>query len=307
MDPGYRPRDSRHQSGGLRGGCARVSGGARPVTTIAILSDPDLLDLLEGVDPGLVRDLAESIVDPVCFLAEFYEECPRLRRGRGDGRLAEPDTAFACTFLDLQLSRSLSARFEYDNELVMGKLDTLEFRGFAPMEVEPFLPLQDEISDFEFGGDSQGIWRHGLYRAWLNWETEHFQVILGRQRIPWGVGRLWNPIDRFNAIGPLAIESDQSGGVDAVNARLRFSGFTYLQGVYAAAEESDNQSYAARLHGVFRDVDYSLVAGVFEKALALGFDLDGNLGDAAARAEVVWTRLRSRDPADRLGCRLGAR
>jgi hypothetical protein len=77
--------------------------------------------------------------------------------------------------------------------------------------------------------------------------------------------------------------------VDAVNARWRFSGFTYLQGVYAAAEDSDDQSYAVRLHGVFRDVDYSLVAGVFEKAFALGFDLEGNLGDAAARVEVVWT------------------
>jgi hypothetical protein len=187
--------------------------------------------------------------------------------------------------LDLRITPRLSAALAYDHELRAGNLDTFEAQLGRAIDTQQWAPLDWTIIE----GDSFS-WDHLFYRLHLDYESEHVGVTLGRQRIPWGVGRLWNPIDRFNAIGPLAIESDQSGGVDAVNARLRFSGFTYLQGVYAAAEDSDDQSYAARLHGVFRNVDYSLVAGVFEKALALGFDLDGNLGDAAARAEVVWTR-----------------
>jgi hypothetical protein len=218
----------------------------------------------------------------VCVRAEGFPNCPAFL-------LVNETSVFTSLTrvrgrLDLRITPRLSAALAYDHELRAGTLDTFEAQLGRGIGTEQWAPLDWTITE----SDSFS-WDHLFYRLHLDYESEHVGVTLGRQRIPWGVGRLWNPIDRFNAIGPLAIESDQSGGVDALNARLRFSGFSYLQGVYAAAEQSSNQSYAARLHGVFRDVDYSLVAGVFEKALALGFDLDGNLGDAAARAEVVWT------------------
>jgi hypothetical protein len=255
-------------------------------SAIAILGDPELVELLEDIDPGLVRDLADSIVDPVCFLAEFFEDCPAFDEV-GGARVWQSLLRLRIR-LDFQLSRSLSARLEYDNELVMGKLDTLEFRGFAPMEVEPYLPLQDQISDFEFGGDSQGIWRHGLYRAWLNWETEHFQVILGRQRIPWGVGRLWNPIDRFNPISPLAIEQSESPGVDSVVATWFASEAAALDAVFAPGNDGDPADYALRLHGLVADTDYSLMAGVFDDANTLGATMERNLGDMAVHVEAVY-------------------
>jgi len=217
-----------------------------------------------------------------CLLAANFPNCPAFL-------LVNEANVFTSLTrvrgrLDLRITPRLSAALAYDHELRAGRLGTFEAQLGRAIDTQQWAPLDWTITE----SDSFS-WDHLFYRLYLDYESEHVGVTLGRQRVPWGVGRLWNPIDRFNAIGPLAIESDQSGGVDAVNARLRFSGFTYLQGVYAAAEDSDNQSYAARLHGVFRDVDYSLVAGVFEKALTVGFDLDGNLGDAAARVEVVWT------------------
>jgi len=255
-------------------------------SAIAILSDPDLLDLLEEVDPGMVRDLAESIVDPVCFLAEFFEECPAFDEVGKTG-VWQSLTRLRMQF-DLQISRSLSARVEYDNELVMGKLDTLELRGFDTSE-DPFLPLQDEIWNFDLGGDSRGVWRQGLYRAWLNWETEHFQVILGRQRIPWGVGRLWNPIDRFNPIPPLAIEQNESQGVDSVVATWFACDAAALDWVYAPGEGGDDPDYALRLHGLVANTDYSLMAGVFDDANTVGATMERNLGDMAVHVEAVYT------------------
>jgi len=254
-------------------------------TTLAILSDPDLLELLEGVDPGMLRDLAASIVDPVCFLAEFFEECPAFDEVGKTG-VWQSLTRLRMRF-DLQISRSLSATVEYDNEVLMGKLDTLEFRGFDPME-EPLLPLQDDLWNFDLGGDAEGVWRHGLYRAWLNWETEHFQVILGRQRIPWGVGRLWNPIDRFNPIPPLAIEQNQSQGVDSVVATWFVVDAAALDWVYAPGENGDHPDYALRLHGLVADTDYSLMAGVFDDANTLGATMERNLGDMAIHMEAVY-------------------
>jgi hypothetical protein len=114
-------------------------------------------------------------------------------------------------------------------------------------------------------------------------------VVVGRQRIAWGVGRLWNPIDRFNAIPPLAVQSDQSQGVDSIDARWSFDGFNFVEAVYAPGDGTDEARYALRLHGVLRDTDVSLMGGVFEEAPTVGFDLARNIRDAALRVEVVYT------------------
>ena len=168
------------------------------------------------LDPDFVRGLVGSAVDPVCFLAESFEECPAFHEV---GRLRVWQSLMRVrTRLDVEMSPSLSGRIEYDHELVAGRLDTLEAQEFGGLESDPLLPFQEELWNFDLGADSRGVWRHALYRGWLRWESERARVILGRQRIPWGVGRLWNPIDRFNPIPPLAIEQSESTGIDAVVA-----------------------------------------------------------------------------------------
>ena len=112
---------------------------------------------------------------------------------------------------------------------------------------------------------------------------------VGRQRIPWGVGRLWNPIDRFNPVGPLAIEPQESPGVDAVDLRWQFTGFRYVQLVYAPGTRSEEARVALRGQGTFGGVDLSAMVGIFTEARTAGFDATGNLGDAAWRVEAVWT------------------
>jgi hypothetical protein len=262
-------------------------------STLAILGDPELLDLLEGIDPGMVRGLADSLVEPVCLLAASFEECPAFHEV---GRLRVWQSLVRVrTRVDLQISPSLSGRVEYDHELVTGRLDTLESQGFGPMGPEPLLPFQEEIWNFGLGGESRGFWRHALYRGWLNWETERFQVILGRQRIPWGVGRLWNPIDRFNPIAPLAIESEESAGIDAVVATWFAYEGAALDAVYSPGDDGDDPSYALRLHGLVSDTDYSLMAGVFDDANTIGATVERNLGGMAVHVEAVYADPDARD------------
>jgi hypothetical protein len=186
--------------------------------------------------------------------------------------------------LDARATERLSALIVYDHEVAAGTLNTLGQQIGEALQGDTLLRADQIIVDAE-----HVRWRHVLYRGYLFYESPHFELVLGRQRIPWGVGRLWNPIDRFNPIPPLALEADQAPGVDAVTARWLLSGFTFLEGIFAPLRELDDGSYAARLHGVIRDVDYSLVGGVFREALTLGFDLAGNVGDAAGRLEVVWS------------------
>jgi len=234
--------------------------------------------LTRGTDAD---DFARAVT-PACLPVAEFPDCPAF------GEVGERDIWTSLTRLRLRLDARatewLSAVVVYDNEATFGVLDTFESALGEELSDRRFADLDDEIID-----EDHARWRQLLYRGYVFVETESLELTIGRQRVPWGVGRLWNPIDRFNAIGPLSIEADQSQGVDAVKARWLLSGFTFVEAIYAAGHSGDDRAVAGRLHGVVYDVDYSLIGGVFEEAPTFGFDLAANLGGAAGRMEVVWT------------------
>lgn len=224
---------------------------------------------------------------PVCVAVASFPACPAF------DQIGDDPTVVSLTRLRLRLdarwSAALSASVVYDQELQAATRETFEEGLGAGFASEPFAELAGTLL-----GSERLEWRHGLYRAFARYESGPLEVVVGRQRVPWGVGRLWNPIDRFNPIGPLAIEADQSPGVDAARARWSFSGFTFLEAVYAAGRRGKDRDAALRFGTLVRDVDASVMAGVFDQAPSAGFDLAANLGDAAGRLEVVWTDPRRR-------------
>lgn len=229
-------------------------------------------------------ELLESLPATTCVRADQFANCPAFdvvgERGAWQGL-----TRFRMG-ADFRMHPMLSATVVYDHELNYGILDTFE-AGLRRDLVDrnTFLGAEGVLTSSE-----HLEWSHRLYRGYLRFESEHVELIVGRQRVAWGVGRLWNPIDRFSAVGPLAIEGDQVLGIDSIDAKWSYDGFSYLELVYSPGTSRDRARYAARLHGVAFDADLSLMGGVFEKAPTIGFDFARNLLDAAVRFEVVYTR-----------------
>jgi hypothetical protein len=250
----------------------------------------DIPVITHGTSDAAFSDaIAASLPQPTCVSAALFPNCPAFLTVGHQG--VWQNLTRLRTDLALRLTPTLSATVVYDQEVLVGTLRTLEQNLTEGLRPPSFVSLDQTIVQFDFGGAAdEGIWRHLLYRAYLRYEGEHAEVIVGSQRIPWGVGRLWSPMDRFNFIPPLAIEPDQSPGVDAIDAKWLFSGFTYLEGVWAPQDYLPNSAYALRLHGVLRDTDYSAVAGVFRDAPAGGVDMARNLGDTAVRLEAIYTK-----------------
>lgn len=219
-----------------------------------------------------------------CLLAATFPDCPAWDLA-GDAGVVQSLTRLRFE-IDLQLHPALSARVAYDQQLVAGQLDTLAASSSEALGIDTFqlFDADDVILERE-----SVLWSQRLYRASVRLDTRWLEAEVGRQRIAWGVGRLWNPIDRLSAIPPLAIEGDEVPGVDAVDLRLRLSGFTYLEGVWAPGSSHAERTAAGRVHGVALDTDYSLLGGRFGETWVAGFDVARNLGDAAVRLEVVWT------------------
>lgn len=228
-----------------------------------------------------------AAADASCLLAATFADC-----GSFDA-VGEKDAWQSLTRLrtraDLEIGRTLRAVVVYDHELRTGVLDTFEAELGGGFERDDLF-----AGDWTIAEGSRAEWRHLFYRGYLQLTQGPLDLTVGRQRIAWGVGRLWNPIDRFDAIPPLAVQADQSQGIDSIDARWSFSGFDFVEAAYAPGDSRDDARYALRLHGVALDSDWSLVGGVFEKAPTAGLDLARNLGDAAFRLELVYTHPRKK-------------
>ncbi|MBT3396558.1 MAG: hypothetical protein HN423_05195, partial [Alphaproteobacteria bacterium] len=86
----------------------------------------------------------------------------------------------------------LSWRIAYDNEITGGGLVKSPEFALLTSAIEP--TLFDGGRDVTSGGSY--LWRHKIFRASVAYETDNWRLILGRQRVAWGSGRVWNPTDR---------------------------------------------------------------------------------------------------------------
>jgi hypothetical protein len=205
--------------------------------------------------------------------------------------------------LELQGTRSsLSWHLAYDHELLVGGL--LRSPDFAVLEAtrDPtFLDLDSTITQ-----DRHHEWRHRLYRATLGWEHPYGRVLVGRQRIAWGSGRLWNPTDFFNPIDPTAIEPGEKTGVDALSMTFTRGPFGSLQLVGAPGREERSVAHKAAIR--WRDTvgvtEYALLLGYIDDSIdngiVLGADLTTNLFEGNLRFQALFSQLESGQPDARV-------
>lgn len=180
------------------------------------------------------------------------------------------------------LSQGVALDLQYDNEVLLGGyLHTAQFAAQKDARPDQYWDLE---SNYAEGGSYYA--QHRLYRASLTFTRGDTDVRLGRQRIAWGTGRFWSPLDLFNPINPIAVERDERLGVDAVLAEHKLGPLSRVSGAYARYG-GDEWSSALNWHSNVRALDYSFIAGRSRGENLVGADLNGQIGGAGVRAELV--------------------
>ncbi|MEN8257999.1 MAG: hypothetical protein ABFS09_09080 [Thermodesulfobacteriota bacterium] len=114
-----------------------------------------------------------------------------------------------------------------------------------------------------------------IYRGYLQYRGQtHFWTI-GRQRIPFGVGRVWNPIDVFDPIDFQAKETGERRGTEAVHYEYAVSRLANLD------LTGSREKLAARLKGYLEVADLALLA-VWDDENdrdIIGWELEGEIGE----------------------------
>ncbi|MDP2689522.1 MAG: hypothetical protein Q8P48_05360 [Deltaproteobacteria bacterium] len=187
--------------------------------------------------------------------------------------------------LDASISEGLRAYAAYDNEIIAGSvLDTAEFSAAREMKEANFFDLSAATLDKD-----DIFWLQRIYRAYVRYSRGAVSVTAGRQRVPLGTGRIWNPEDLLDPISPLQIERDERPGTDAVNIEAEAGPLSATTLVFAPGRASASESYFIRHRLNRAGYDFSGLAGVFRRDKTLGFDFSGYIKDSGLRGEFAYT------------------
>ncbi len=115
--------------------------------------------------------------------------------------------------------------------------------------------------------------KSSIYRAYLEYSgARHFWVV-GKQRIPLGVGRFWNPIDVFNPIDIEAIEPGERPGTNSIRYEYALSSLSNIDATVAEGKA------ALRIKGYLDFADVAFVGEWDEEdnQNIIGWELEGEL------------------------------
>ncbi len=121
------------------------------------------------------------------------------------------------------------------------------------------------------------------FRQDFNWGN--FSV--GRQRIAWGSGRIWNPTDLFNPVNPANFAKIEKDGADAAAFTYFFGSFTDLDVVYNPQKKIENSNAGFRFRTNVSKFDLAVVGGYFDKRIDAGWDFAGSVFNAGVRGEGI--------------------
>lgn len=185
---------------------------------------------------------------------------------------------------------------QYDNELLLGSyLRTEQFRIQKDQRAPQYWDLESNYAE-----SKSYYGRHRLYRAAVTFSSGNADLRIGRQRIAWGTGRFFSPLDILNPFSPIALEREERVGVDAMLAEYKLGAVSRIGAVYAPTHDRSESSAALIWHHNAAGVDYSIVAGRFARDRVLGADIATQIGEAGLRAEFTRTRRATGDRFSRV-------
>ncbi len=183
-------------------------------------------------------------------------------------------------------NKNFDLRLVTDHEFLFGPLLSSQKKSVSALIPEDeFLDLVWVLNEKE-----NSIWRHSFHRAYFTTKWNELEGKVGRQRIAWGQGRIWNPLDVINPYNPLSVEKDERLGSDSIAIKNYFSELSFLEAVYVPKKNfrGENSILLGRYRVNFRQMDWGVVGGKKGEELLFGFDSAAQIVEGSLRTEAAY-------------------
>jgi hypothetical protein len=166
----------------------------------------------------------------------------------------------------------------------------LLYQSASQPTLQSTLAAMRQLSDLRWVlvSGEHGYVSHFVDRLYFRQNFLTSSLIIGRQRIQWGTGRIWNPTDVFNPINPANFDKIEKDGADAVSFTSYLGNFTDLEIVWNPEDNFRQSNAGARFRTNYDEFDLSLLTAYFDRRVMIGGDFAGNLATAGVRGEGVY-------------------
>lgn len=136
------------------------------------------------------------------------------------------------------------------------------------------------------------VWHSIADRLSLNWQYRQWDIVVGRQRVNWGITTAWNPNDLFNAFNFLDFDYEERPGSDALRVRYSRSGMSGFD-LALSHGRSAHTTIAALIYRFNRwGYDLQVLGAFYKDDLVIGAGWAGNIGEAGFKGEASWFQPR---------------
>jgi hypothetical protein len=125
-------------------------------------------------------------------------------------------------------------------------------------------------------------------RMLLQYSDEKWEVIIGRQRINWGINNVWNPNDLFNAFNLLEFDYEERPGSDAIRIQHNLKNNASFELAYTPGKNSDEQIAALQYKWNRKKYDFQLLSGIYQTDFVVGGGWAGSIKDAGFKGEMTY-------------------
>ncbi len=189
---------------------------------------------------------------------------------------------------DAKFGKIFSAKVIWDNEVIGGDyVNSEEFALRQTQRAEPYLDMDYELvrrNDFFYGQQ--------FYRAYARVDAGPVVFVGGRQKVDWGVMRLFSPTDLFTRLPIFDIEKDERVGATAANLAITPVQGLKINPVYAVNPDFDKTRIGGRITKTIGRFDVSALGGKFLRDDVFGFDFTGDIHKAGVRGEFIYDRAK---------------
>lgn len=124
-----------------------------------------------------------------------------------------------------------------------------------------------------------------LDRLYVNYTLDRLEVSLGRQRINWGIGMIWNPNDIFNHFSYFDFDYEERSGSDALLATYYTSDYSNID-MAIKVDHLNQWTSALRYRMNVFNYDIQLVGGKLPHDWMFGTGFSGAIGSIAIMGEI---------------------
>ena len=125
-------------------------------------------------------------------------------------------------------------------------------------------------------------------RLYIDYHSNKWQLVLGRQRINWGKNLVWNPNDLFNAYSFFDFDYEERPGTDALRAKYFTSGNSSLEFAINYTDEWKNNTVAIKYNFNKFQYDFQMIVAKYLENYTLGLGWEGVIKDMGFKGELSY-------------------